>query len=416
MTIKRALASLRRYGLRGIVDFIKRMPDKNAFSRKMAKTLIDKPNWKPQPGITVIGPLSQPGSLYKTLRDFVIRLHDSDIPCQTFDTTDKDHRIPESEYEGLLTQRSEFRLDRYTDIVGMFSLPSLPPTACRLSRIGFWEFESGLCEGKPEVLEPIDVIAMSDFNLKTFREQLPSTTAVYKILYPFQFTSHCSIPSTTIRERFGLSPDDFVVFFNFSFGSGYKRKNPDGLIRAFAEGLGDRAEAKLVFKTMNAKLCTEFVSQLKGLAHELGISSRLTLIDDYLTTDEIIALTDACDVYASLHRGEGFGLGIAEAMSLGKPVVVTGCSAPTEFCRSDNAMLVPYVMRSFKSEEIDRPWLLHVKEWPDPDIHAAAMALRRLYDDRAFTKQLGENGRRFIADHFSDANFKKSVEAFLNRS
>ena len=42
-------------------------------------------------------------------------------------------------------------------------------------------------------------------------------------------------------------------------------------------------------------------------------------------------------------------------------------------------------------------------------------ARRRLYDDRDFAKRLGENARRFIADYFSDANFKKSVESFLAR-
>jgi glycosyltransferase involved in cell wall biosynthesis len=411
MTIKHAIASIRRYGLRGVIDFLKRVPRQNAISRRLAKSI--DPNLQPQPGITIVGALSQYSSPSKVLRDFVIRLRECGIPCQAFDTNDG-KKIPESEYAHLLTSASEFRLNRYTDIIGMFTLPPLPPTSCRLSRIVFWEFESGLLEGNPEFYEPVEVVTMSDFAQTIFRRQV-TTTPVTKILYPFTFKPWHLIDPSEMRTRYGLGANDFVVFYNFSYASSYYRKNPDGAVRAFAEAFKNCADAKLVFKTNGAKDCANSDVRLKALIASLGLSDRVVFVAGFLEQYEIVSLTNACDVYLSLHRGEGFGLGIAEAMSLGKPVVVTNYSAPTEFCNADNAMLVPYSMRAVKPNENDIGVYAYVKEWAEPDVHAAATDLRRLYDDRAFAKELGENGRRFIADHFSDANFKKSVEAFLAR-
>ena len=414
MNIQRAIGTVRRYGVRGVIDFIRSLPHRHATFRTLKNALIADPAWKPEPGITVIGLLSHASSLSKTLRDFVTRLKECGIPCQAYDTG-TDETMPASEYAHLITPKDEFKLNRYTDIVGMFTLPMLPPTGCRLSRIVFWEFESGLCESRPELLEPIEAVSMSAFITDSLRQQIPASTPTSEILYPFTFNPIKTIARDTIRAKYKITADDFVVFFNFSYGSSYYRKNPEGVVRAFAEAFKDRSDAKLVFKTMGAKNYAVSAAKLHALVDSLGLADCVIFIDHFVPQDEIIALTDACDAYISLHRGEGFGLGIAEAMSLAKPVVVTNYSAPTEFCNADNAMLVPYSMRAVQSYEHDHELYSQVWEWAEPDTHVAAKALRRLYDDRAFAKQLGENARRFIADHFSDANFKKSIEAFLAR-
>ena len=416
MNLHFAIHACRHYGIKGIITFLIRLPKTflkdRAFIKSLEKTMIRDPAWKPVPGITLIAPLSGGYGLSKTIRDIATRLHENGIPCQTFDTFGG-QRIPESEYAHLLTPASEFRLNRYTDIVGMFRLPPLPKTTCRLSRIGFWEFETGL--QNPDFSFPMEIVTMTDFTHKIFRQQVPAYVPVSKVLYPFFFRPNRLIDVSEIRTRFGLAEDDFVVFFNFAYGSGYYRKNPEGVVRAFAEAFKDRTDAKLVLKTMGAKKYAIYSAKLHALVASLGLADRVICVDHFIPQDELIALTNACDAYISLHRGEGFGLGIAEAMSLAKPVVVTNYSAPTEFCNADNAMLVPYSMRAVQSYEHDHELYSQVWEWAEPDTHVAAKALRRLYDDRAFAKQLGENARRFIADHFSDANFKKSIEAFLAR-
>ncbi len=415
MTLKHAMGSLRHYGVRGAIDFALGHAKRTAIKRELAKTLIPDRDWKPIPGVTVVGGMSDVGSLSKVLRDLVIRLRGCGIPCQAIDAGGK-KEIPEAEYAHLLTPAGEFQINRYTDVVGMSTLPPLPKMpGVRLSRIVFWEFDSGLCEAFPHLHDPMTTIAMSDYNQDVFRRLLPDGTPVAEILYPFQFAPHLTEPRDAVRARYGIASGDFAVFFNFAYTSSYYRKNPDGAARAFAEAFGDRPDAKLVFKTAGAKKLPAFAERLKALVGELGLANRVVFVDDFLLQDELVALTDACDAYLSLHRGEGLGLGIAEAMSLGKPVVVTDYSSTTEFCNRDDALPIPYRIESVSNVDDELPFYRHIKTWAEPDVHAAAAALRRLYDDRAFAKELGERGRRFVADHFSDANFKKSVEAFLAR-
>jgi glycosyltransferase involved in cell wall biosynthesis len=212
-----------------------------------------------------------------------------------------------------------------------------------------------------------------------------------------------------IRDRFGIGKDDFMVLFTFDFGS-YKRKNPIAAMRAFAKSLAATPDAKLVFKTMGAKSHPVLVAELEREAARLGISSKFRLITEYLPHAELYGLTAACDVYISLHRGEGFGLGMAEAMLMGKPVIATGWSANTEFCKEGSAFPVPYQLVPVKPDE----YFTSMKEWAEADVDAAATILRRCYDVPALRMEVGARGKAFVENHFSNENFKKSVEAFLD--
>ena len=137
------------------------------------------------------------------------------------------------------------------------------------------------------------------------------------------------------------------------------------------------------------------------------------MIDDYIPQHDIYGLTNACDVYLSLHRGEGFGLGIVEAMSLGKAVVATDYSSTTEFCHPHTSIPVPYTIVQVPDGMHDHPCYHAVKEWAEPDINAAAEALRKLHEDATFRKTIGTEAKYFVENYFSRENFKKSIEGFL---
>ena len=159
---------------------------------------------------------------------------------------------------------------------------------------------------------------------------------------------------------------------------------------------------------MNKKISKELLAKAMG-----GIDDRFMTINSYIPTADLYGLTNACDVYISLHRGEGFGLGIAEAMSLGKPVIVTDYSSTTEFCNKGNAILVPYKVVSVPQNATFHPNYLFVKKWAEPDICAAAKGLKRLYDEPEYREQLGKKAKTTIEEYFSLGNFKDSVMAFL---
>lgn len=414
--IGKLLLKFKYYGLRGAVRFLlDYIPARFHASRQHRFFIKNFEMYplEPEHGITIIGDLTAQGSICKTLRDFVFSLKDAGIAFQTYDTCRKPS-VPKEDVEDILTPSRDFRIRRYNKIVAMFDNP-LPRELCLdVSVIYFWEFTSAFVGAHPESLSCTSIVGMSDFNVDYFKAVLPKEINVTKILYPFRTVVPSADTIKRIGLRYGLDVNGFKVFFNFALSSSFGRKNPDGAIRAFAEAFHDVDDAFLVFKIFGCDGHEEELRSLKQLAKSLGVGDRFVVISDYLSQEEIYALTFICDVYLSLHRGEGFGLGIAEAMSLGKSVVVTGWSANTEFCRKDNSVLVPYRIVSVEKNKIDHIYLENLESWAEPDIHAAAKALRNLYDDRLLCNSIGSRAKAFMTDYFSIDHFKKSVCDFIS--
>ena len=314
----------------------------------------------------------------------------------------------------IQTPRSEFRIRRYSHVVEMFGSQLQDGIVTHRARIAFWEFESGLLEAFPTLSERTgDVVAMSDFNFHYFRILFKGLRNVYKIVYPLRFETSGVMPRDAARDRFGLRRDDFIVFYNFSYSSGWGRKNPLGALQAFLAAFPEDRRTCLVFKTSFKRGFEHREMQLKEYARERGALDRLIFIDDYLTQKDVFNLTNACDVYLSLHRAEGFGLGVAEAMSLGKAVVVTDYSSTTEFCREGNSLPVRYSIVNLNDERRDLAWHVAADKWADPDVEDAAEKLRMLRDDPLLLAQVGKCAKESIREQFSIERFKTSVLGFL---
>ena len=412
MNILVQLHKLRLWGIKGAINYLKKI----VLEKRKMRILQDNAErypLKPAKGITLLADMTGRSSLSKVMRDLAFKMKQAGIPFQAYDLgTNGD--IPSQDIEDLLTPLKEFHVLKYNCILEMFSSPLPPGLPLKRSRVVFWEFTTGLLEYDPAIGNVDTVIGMSDFDVDVFRNLLPKTTNVKKILYPFMFPPKDIPSSSDVRRRYGLSDDAFVVFFNFDYGSSFNRKNPDGAMRAFAKAFANIPKARLVFKTKRAKQHSDAHRRLKSLATELDIANQFISIDNFIPMSDIYGLTAACDVYLSLHRGEGFGLGIAEAMSLGKPVVVTDYSSTTEFCKPGNSIPVPYRIVAAPHELLDNPCYDAVKTWAEPDIDSAALSLRDLYDNPAKCSQLGCAAKQFITDYFSIENFKKSIESFLN--
>jgi glycosyltransferase involved in cell wall biosynthesis len=112
----------------------------------------------------------------------------------------------------------------------------------------------------------------------------------------------------------------------------------------------------------------------------------------------VYALEASCDVFLSMHRSEGFGLGLAECMYLGKPVVGTDWSGNTEFMRADNSCPVRYEL-----VKLDRDYGPYRKgqTWAEPDPEHAAWYLRKLADDASYRERIAEAGRRTVREELS---------------
>ncbi len=141
------------------------------------------------------------------------------------------------------------------------------------------------------------------------------------------------------RSRLGL-PDGFLFLFVFDFNSVEKRKNPRGLIDAYLRAFPEPSEGTgLVLKTVNGERHPHAFSELLAAA---GDRSDIIVMDRYLSAADRDALVASCDCYVSLHRSEGFGLTVAEAMLLGKPVIATAYGGVTDFVTEETAFPVRY--------------------------------------------------------------------------
>jgi glycosyltransferase involved in cell wall biosynthesis len=184
------------------------------------------------------------------------------------------------------------------------------------------------------------------------------------------------------RARFGLDEDAVVMLFSFSGMSSDARKNPWGVVEAFrrafsASERGTRAQ--LVIKATDLQTFPELHRDLA----EAVDSVNGTLINRDLSRREMDSLLASCDVYVSMHRSEGFGMGMAEAMALGKAVVATGYGGNTDFMPPGSAAMVGYdireiTQRDHRYAEYFGHWYRVGHLWAEPNVEQAAHWLRRL--------------------------------------
>ncbi|MCI0348525.1 MAG: glycosyltransferase, partial [Acidobacteriales bacterium] len=206
------------------------------------------------------------------------------------------------------------------------------------------------------------------------------------------------------KTDFELGPADYVFLLNFDCSSVVQRKNPLAAVLAFRTAFPYGNErAGMIIKTRNTHLLqteSDRVHWQQVLKHA-GADHRIRILDKTMAEDELTALYELCDCYVSLHRSEGFGFGPAEAMSHGKPVIVTGYSSVTDFCTETTAKLVDYELRPVKSGEY--PYLDpdRVYEWADSNIETASRHMRELQEAPEIGRRLGLEGQRLICAEYS---------------
>ncbi|HTI23086.1 MAG TPA: FkbM family methyltransferase [Kutzneria sp.] len=178
--------------------------------------------------------------------------------------------------------------------------------------------------------------------------------------------------------------------FAFDYNSLFDRKNPLGVVRAFQQAFDGRTDAELVIKSINGELHPAQRERLRAAARG---DDRITLVEHYLSGAEVRELFASSDCYVSLHRSEGFGLTVAEAMAQGLPVITTDYSGPGEFLTDGVGWLVPYERVPVGPNQHPYP---PTAVWAEPDIDAAAEAMRAVAADPGEARRRGLAGRRHV--------------------
>lgn len=199
------------------------------------------------------------------------------------------------------------------------------------------------------------------------------------------------------REQLGLPPDRYLFLFHFDGHSFPRRKNAEATIRAFKKAFPNKSDqVALILKSKHlpASVFAEFETLIDG-------DERIVLLLGDFPRSQIIALERACDAYVSLHRSEGFGMGPAEMMCLGKPVIVTNYSGNLDFTNDTNSCVVNYQL--IPVEPGDYAYYEPGQVWADPDAEQAAHFMRKLFQDKRYASDLGASGRSFMEANHSPA-------------
>jgi glycosyltransferase involved in cell wall biosynthesis len=209
---------------------------------------------------------------------------------------------------------------------------------------------------------------------------------------------HFMPPASAPRAKFSLPEDRFLFFFAFDFFSFMERKNPAGVVRAFKRAFrqsnGANHKVGLVLKTLNSEIVPEKNAAFRD---ELYRDPDVTIIDRALTREDTLQLIACCDAVASLHRSEGLGLLVAEAMALGKPVIATDYSATTELVTPRTGFPVDHRLVPVEAGQ----YPFHEGQvWAEPDIDHAAWVMRWVFEDREEAAKRVEAARCHLAREY----------------
>lgn len=264
--------------------------------------------------------------------------------------------------------------------------------------IGYWAWElARIPDLWISALDEVDEVwTPSDFVSDAVRRctDKPVRTVPHPVVQGYRGTPR--------RAHFGLG-DQFVVLTMFSFASSFQRKNPIAAVQAFKRAFGGAADRLLIVKVSQAH---ESPEEMALLVAAIGDAPNIRVEQRMLSDDERLDLIASADVLLSLHRSEGFGLVMAEAMAAGVAVVATNWSGNLDFMDETTALLVPFRMVAVA----DCKGVYDEREhWADPDVAAAAAHLQALAGHPARYEGMRRAARAMVEERLGLDGFRNAV-------
>lgn len=255
--------------------------------------------------------------------------------------------------------------------------PMLPPVIIQMGignfkttyNIGYWawELETIPKEWISAMRYMNCIMTPSEFTSNAIKKH--TTIPVITVTHPVTI----EIPDINIRNRLNIPQDAFLISNIFSFGSAMERKNPMGIITAFKSAFNGSKNVYLALKANSGKNSKE----KQELLEEIAAYPNIILIDEQWERREILGLIHTSNLYASLHRSEGFGLTLAEALLLGVPTMTTAWSGNMDFCTEDNSFMISYKPITVASNHPEFQGLKNAT-WADADIEQTTDLLKEI--------------------------------------
>lgn len=347
------------------------------------------------PGVNAIGYARSEHGLGQSLRQFVLALDAGGIAADVIDFNHNNlSRVEDTTLAERLVTEPSHRINVFH--INADQMPEvelhMPAQVQNRYNIGFWHWEL------PEMLDEHfagfkrlnEVWAPTAFVQDAVAKCSP--IPVVRMPHAIEF----AVSPGASRAQFGLPEGKFLFLMMYDFSSYQERKNPRAALAAFEQAFGrDEEQVALVIKTQNAAMHEH---DLQALREAIGERRNVIWINETLTRQQVYDLQAVCDCLVSLHRSEGFGLGPAESMFLGKPVIATNWSGNIEFMRQDNSLPVDYRLITIaKDVGVYRAG----QTWADPDVAHAAALMRRISTDSALRERISAEARRTMREEFS---------------
>ncbi len=359
-----------------------------------------------RPGVNVAGYFEGVMGVGEHARQLAAALRTQDIPVATTtlhpDAAPEDHELAEaSEYRGDGGRFAFFNLL-------CANADSVPGAADQLGdaffsdryTIGFWAWEvSAFPQRFLKAFGHVDEVWVGSRHVRDAVSEL-ATVPVLTIPQPVSLPPDADVAAPPP----GL-PDGFRFLFAFDYLSVFERKNPLATVEAFARAFPPGSGASLVVKTLNDARDPRAHERLRAAA---DAHPNVHLISWRLSPAERNGLINSTDCYVSLHRAEGFGYTLAEAMWIGKPVIATGYSGNLDYMTAENSYLVDHRLVAIGPGHDPYP---AEGVWAEPDVEHAARLMREVFDHREEAVRRGERAARDIrASHGPDVAGRAMAE------
>lgn len=272
--------------------------------------------------------------------------------------------------------------------------------------IGYWPWELDIWPSRYQFCFDIvdEIWGMSKFVCESFKR---SNSNAHVHWMPLSVNPP-ALPESRTSQLLDVPDNKFVVLTAFDFNSAIDRKNPMASYATFKKVFAGDANAIFVVKCMGDAHTAAEVDFLTALKND----PQVLIVSQNLSNPVFMQLIRRADCFISLHRAEGFGRMMAEAMVLGTPVVATKYSGNLDFMNESNSYLVDYTLIPVAQGAY--PLATDESRWADPSVEHAALQLRNLYSNVEERKTKIELGKSTILRDFSLVSVGQRMLSRLN--